>query len=193
VAALDRLEAWLGEVERDLGLPDILVNCAGITGSQLLDTTLEEWNRVLTVNLTAPFVLVRAVGMRMIDAGRGGSIVNVSSSSAYRAVSSGGAYGVSKAGLAALTRAAAWELGPHGINVNTVVPGVTRTGITTRAFPGDGELDAAVVAGPLANLLGRVSEPEDVANVIVFLCLPASRQITAQAVHTSAGAVVSAG
>lgn len=145
---------------------------------------------MLAVNLTAPFILIRAVAARMIDAGLSGSIVNISSSSAFRAVSSGGAYGVSKAGLAALTRGAAWELGPHGTNVNTVAPGVTRTGITEQAFGSSGAMRAAVSAGPLANLLQRVSEPEDVANVVAFLCLPASRQITGQVIHTSAGAVV---
>jgi NAD(P)-dependent dehydrogenase (short-subunit alcohol dehydrogenase family) len=74
-----------------------------------------------------------------------------------------------------------------------VAPGVTRTPITARAFGDAAGLDAAVATGPLANLLGRVSEPEDVANVIAFLCLPASRQITGQVVHVSAGAVVAAG
>jgi NAD(P)-dependent dehydrogenase (short-subunit alcohol dehydrogenase family) len=190
LADLNSLDAWLGGVQRAMGLPDILVNCAGITGTNLLDTSLDDWARVMAVNLTAPFVLIRWIGRCLIESGSSGSIVNVSSSSAFRAVSSGGAYGVSKAGIAALARGAAWELGPHGINVNTVVPGVTRSGITSRAFPGVGDLEAAVLSGPLANLLGRVSEAEDVANVIVFLCLPASRQITGQVVHTSAGAVV---
>src|SRR5436189_297363 len=80
-------------------------------------------------NLTAPFLLVQTLGRHMVDEGLGGSIVNVSSSSAFRAVRSGGPYAVSKAGLGALTRAAAWELGPHHINVNAVAPGLTRTGL----------------------------------------------------------------
>ena len=147
---------------------------------------------MLRINLTTPFVLSQLLGRRMIAGGMGGSIINVSSTSAFRAVSSGGPYGVSKAGLCALTRAAASELGQFGINVNAVAPGLTRTAITARAFD-DESLDAAVHGGPLANLLGRVSEPEDVANVIAFLCLPASRQITGQVLHTSAGAVVCAG
>jgi NAD(P)-dependent dehydrogenase (short-subunit alcohol dehydrogenase family) len=186
----DRLDELVEAVTSDLGTPSVLVNCAGIIGRPLLETTTEHWSTVLAVNLTAPFVLIRAVAGKMIAAGLPGSIVNVSSSSAFRAVSSGGPYGVSKAGLAALTRSAAWELGPHGTNVNTVVPGITRTRITESAFPEEGSLEMAVSSGPLANLLRRVSEPEDVANVVVFLCLPASRQITGQVIHTSAGAVV---
>jgi NAD(P)-dependent dehydrogenase (short-subunit alcohol dehydrogenase family) len=187
------LDAVVARVEATLGRPTILVNNAGIVGATLLETDLDAWEQVLAVNLTAPFALLRAVGRRMVAGGTGGSIVNLSSSSAFRAVSSGGAYGVSKAGLGGLTRGGAWELGPYGVNVNTVAPGVTRTPITARAFGDAAGLDAAVATGPLANLLGRVSEPEDVANVIAFLCLPASRQITGQVVHVSAGAVVAAG
>jgi NAD(P)-dependent dehydrogenase (short-subunit alcohol dehydrogenase family) len=192
VSDLERLEATVVETETAMGPVTILVNNAGVTGTPLLETTITDWERVLRINLTAPFVLTRAVGRRMITSGRGGSIVNISSSSAFRAVSSGGPYGVSKAGLGALTRGAAWELGRHGINVNAVAPGLTRSAITVSAFDEEG-LQRAVQSGPLANLLGRVSEPEDVANVIAFLCLPASRQITGQVIHTSAGAVIAAG
>ncbi len=132
-------------------------------------------------------------GRRMMAHGHGGSIVNVGSSSAYRAVSSGAAYGAAKAGLGSLTRSAAWEFGPYGVNVNLVAPGVTRTPMTESAFGGPDGIASAVREGPLANLLRRVSEPADVAAVIGFLCLPGARQITGQVVHTSAGAIVAAG
>ena len=120
--------------------------------------------------------------------GRGGRIINLSSSSAFRARYSSVAYSTAKAALAHLTHSAAAELGPHDINVNTVVPGATRTGMT-RGLGEDG-LQQAVMSGPLANLLQRPSEPEDVAHMIVFLCLPQSRQITGQTLHVSAGAVI---
>ena len=81
----------------------------------------------------------------------------------------------------------AGELGVHGINVNAVAPGITATPMAVRAL---GDLDALVSDGPMANLLHRVSTPEDVAAVIVFLCLPASRQVTGQTIHTSAGSIV---
>jgi NAD(P)-dependent dehydrogenase (short-subunit alcohol dehydrogenase family) len=85
----------------------------------------------------------------------------------------------------------AGELGPHGINVNAVAPGITTTPMALRAL-GDqeGDLDRLVSEGPMANLLHRVSSAEDVAAVIVFLCLPASRQVTGQTIHTSAGSIV---
>ncbi len=113
----------------------------------------------------------------------------MSSSSAFRARQSIPPYGSSKAALVQLTRSAAADLGPHDINVNAVAPGVTATAMTKGV--GDAEaLRQMVIEGPLANLFQRVSEPSDVAAAILFLCQPASRQITGQTIHTSAGAVV---
>lgn len=172
------------------GAVDVLVNAAGVvTPGGLLAATLEEWDLVHAVNLTAPFLLIVAAGQRMVEQGRGGHIVNVSSSSAFRAKVVA-PYASSKAGLLGLTRAAAGELGPHGINVNAVAPGLTATPMARATVGDDDEMRAQAISGRLANLLGRVAEPEDVANVIAFLCTPASRQITGQTIHTSAGLVV---
>jgi NAD(P)-dependent dehydrogenase (short-subunit alcohol dehydrogenase family) len=125
----------------------------------------------------------------MIERGGGGRIINLSSSSAFRARNSPLAYASSKAALVQLTRSAAAELGPHDINVNAVAPGITATPMTQ--VIGNAEaLQRVASSGPLENLFHRVSQPEDVAAVILFLCLPASRQITGQTIHTSAGAVV---
>jgi len=193
LADLAGIDSLVERITSEHGPVTVLVNAAGIIGKTVLTTSLEDWQRVLEIDLTAPFLLLQAVGRRMIAHGRGGSIVNVGSSSAYRAVSSGAAYGAAKAGLGSLTRSAAWEFGPHGVNVNLVAPGVTRTPVTESAFGGPDGMAAAVREGPLANLLRRVSEPADVAAVIGFLCLPGARQITGQVVHTSAGAIVAAG
>ena len=171
-----------------LGRVDILVNAAGTSaGASLLDTTVEVWERIHAVNLRAPFLLMQHAARRMIEQGDGGRIVNVSSGSAFRALPATPAYGSSKAALLSLTRMGAGELGVHGITVNAVAPGITATPMAVRAL---GDLDALVSAGPMANLLHRVSTPEDVAAVIVFLCLPASRQVTGQTIHTSAGSIV---
>ena len=171
-----------------LGRVDILVNAAGTSsGASLLDTSVEVWERIHAVNLRAPFLLMQHAGRRMIEQGDGGRIVNVSSGSAFRALPATPAYGSSKAALLSLTRMGAGELGVHGINVNAVAPGITATPMAVRAL---GDIDALVSDGPMANLLHRVSTPEDVAAVIVFLCLPASRQVTGQTIHTSAGSIV---
>jgi NAD(P)-dependent dehydrogenase (short-subunit alcohol dehydrogenase family) len=181
---VDRIVAALGRI-------DILINCAGIlrADDRILTTSVGEWDTIYDVNLKAPFVLMQSVARHMIGRGGGGRIVNVGSASAFRAVLTRAAYSSSKAALSQLSRTAAAELGSYDINVNAVAPGLTRTAIAA-PVGGAAELDEAVKSGPRANLLGRVSEPEDVAQVIVFLCLPASRQITGQTIHVSAGGVV---
>ncbi|WP_167042424.1 SDR family oxidoreductase [Salinibacterium sp. ZJ454] len=186
--------ALWSDVVAKVGAPSILVNAAGVTGERMLETSLEDWRKVMELNLTSPFVLIQEFAKTYPESASHGAVVNIGSSSAYRAVSNGGAYGASKSGLASLTRSAAWELGPRGVNVNLVAPGVTRTPLAEAALGGDPSLlDKAALEGPLANLVGRASEPIDVAAIIAMLCLPASRQVTGQTIHVSGGAVVSAG
>src|SRR5215469_8777021 len=173
------------------GRIDILVNCAGVAGNRqsLVDLEEADWDFIHTVNLKASMLMMKYVARHMIDRGGGGRVVNISSSSAFRARQSPIAYASSKAGIVQLTRSAAAELGKHDINVNAIAPGITATGMT-RALGDDAALQRVASSGPLANLFHRVSMPEDVAAAIVFLCLPASRQITGQIIHTSAGAVI---
>jgi len=183
-----------GVVERviwELGRIVILVNAAGVAGRfrNLLETEEQDWDFIHTVNLKAPMLLMKHVAQHMIARGGGGRIVNISSSSAFRARNSPIAYASSKAGIVQLTRSAAAELGRYDINVNAIAPGITATGMTRPLGDAEALLNIAS-SGPLENLFHRVSQPEDVAAAILFLCLPGSRQITAQVIHTSAGAVV---
>ena len=191
LADTQQIPATVARVIEQLGRIDILVNCAGVTGQfqNLLEMEEENWDFVQTVNLKAAMLLMKHVAQHMIERGGGGRIVNISSSSAFRARNSPLAYASSKAALVQLTRSTAAELGPHDINVNAVAPGITATAMTR--VLGDAEaLQQAASSGPLENLFHRVSQPEDVAAAITFLCLPGSRQITGQTIHTSAGAVV---
>jgi NAD(P)-dependent dehydrogenase (short-subunit alcohol dehydrogenase family) len=181
----------VARILQQLGRIDILINCAGVTGrfQSLLDMEEDNWDFVQAVNLKAAMLMMKHVARHIIDRGGGGRIVNISSSSAFRARNSPIAYASSKAALVQLTRSTAAELGPHNINVNAVAPGITATAMTKAL--GDAEaLQKAASSGPLENLFHRVAQPEDVAAAIVFLCLPGSRQITGQTIHTSAGAVV---
>jgi NAD(P)-dependent dehydrogenase (short-subunit alcohol dehydrogenase family) len=174
----------------ELGRVDILVNCAGIypkDAPAIVDLDEATWDRVCAVNLKAPFLLTQAFARHVVGRGGGGRIVNLSSSGAYRA-GSNSAYGATKAALVQLTRSAAGELAQYGVNANAVAPGITRTPMALEVFGGDEGVDRAAAG---ANLFGRASEPDEVAAVIVFLCLPASSQITAQVIHTSAGGVIS--
>ena len=183
------IPAAVAKVLAQHGRIDILVNAAGVVGEgdTLLDLSEETWDRVQTINLKAPFLLMQQVGRHMVERGGGGRIVNVSSSSAFRSRNSVPSYGSSKAGLVQLTRGAASELAPHDINVNAVAPGVTKTPLLS--FLDEESLQRMVSEGPLANLFERLSEPEDIAATILFLCLPASRQITAQTLHVSEAGV----
>ena len=185
------IAAMVDAVLAEFGRVDILVNSAGVSGAphSSVDFSDEKYELVMAINLRAPFLLTRAIGQHMIARGGGGKIVNLSSSSAFRATYAPAIYAATKAGINGLTRATAADLGPHDINVNAVAPGVTDTPMNA-GFGGTDRLAAAAASGPLANLLARHSEAEDVANVIVFLCRPESRQITGQVIHTSAGLVV---
>ncbi len=191
LADTKQIPAVVARVLQHLGRIDILINCAGVTGrfQSLLEMEEDNWDFVQAVNLKAAMLMMKHVARHMIDRGGGGRIVNISSSSAFRARNSPIAYASSKAALVQLTRSAAAELGTHNINVNAVAPGITATAMTQ--VIGDAiALQKAASSGPLENLFHRVSQPEDVAAAIVFLCLPGSRQITGQTIHTSAGAVV---
>ena len=181
-----------------LGAIDILVNNAASRGldsprgrTDLFGIDQENWDFVHAVNLRAPFLLIQEVGRHLIERGQGGRIVNVTSSAAFQAAGCSPHYAASKAALTSLTRTAAAELGPHGINVNAVAPGLTRTAYRQERVGSDEAFRQILSEGPMANLLHSVPEPDDVAEAIVFLCLPASRQITAQTIHTSAGFIIS--
>ncbi|MEM7098529.1 MAG: SDR family oxidoreductase [Pseudomonadota bacterium] len=167
---------------------DILINCAGYRGDHqpLGKVDLETWNRTQAINVTAPMLLIQEIAPGMIEHGKGGRIINVSSGAAQVA-GYAPAYSCSKAALNQLTRSAAGRYGRYGINVNSVAPGLVETpGIETVS----NLEDAVKRGGRMANLLEQVTQPEDVAELIVFLCLPASSHITGQTIGINAGAMV---
>jgi NAD(P)-dependent dehydrogenase (short-subunit alcohol dehydrogenase family) len=187
-----RLPDLFQRVLSEFGRVDALINCAAILGGtlSLLDIDIDEWDQVYSVNLRTPFVLMKLFASHAVSRGGGGRIVNVTSASAFRAMNTKPAYGSSKAALGALTRILAAQLGAYDINVNAVAPGVTNT-------PGAGRnrnidlsmMEAKVASGPQENFFHRVTESDDVAATIQFLCGRGSRQITGQTIHVSAGAV----
>ena len=128
-----------------------------------MDATPDDWRRVIDTNLTGTWLTMRAVARAMIDAGTGGSIVAVSSISGTVADRDMGAYCVSKAGIDMLVRVAAAEWGAHGIRVNAVGPGVTRTPMLAEAE----QLPGWVAALTERTALGRLGQAEDIADVII--------------------------
>jgi NAD(P)-dependent dehydrogenase (short-subunit alcohol dehydrogenase family) len=148
------------------GAPNRLVACAGIGASgMLLDQSPSDWQRVIDTNLTGTWLTMRAVARMMIDSGSGGSIVAVSSISGTLADRDMGAYCVSKAGIDMLVRIAATEWGRYGIRVNAVGPGVTRTPMLAKPE----QLPGWVEGLTERTALGRIGEPDDIAEAIAAL------------------------
>jgi NAD(P)-dependent dehydrogenase (short-subunit alcohol dehydrogenase family) len=163
----EQLTAAVRAAADRLGGLDVAVVNAGIGGmAPILDLSTEEWDRVMRVNLRGGFVTVRECARAMVARERPGAIVAVTSVSGFLTDRAMAHYSVSKAGLAALVRVAARELGPHGIRVNAVAPGTTDTPMfaATDQLRGYRERVASRAA------LGRVGSAAEVAQAIVALC-----------------------
>jgi NAD(P)-dependent dehydrogenase (short-subunit alcohol dehydrogenase family) len=181
-AAIERLQA-------ELGPPDVLVNAAGVAHREALAGHDEaRWRRVLDINLTGPFLVVRQVvdGMRTRGFGR---IVNISSGSAVRVGAEVGAYGASKAGLIAMTKALANETAGTGVTANVVAPGLVDTPMT-RAIFGGKSLAEVAQSSDIENPMGKVLEAVDIAHAVAFLCHPDTWAMTGQVLHVNAGALM---
>jgi 3-oxoacyl-[acyl-carrier protein] reductase len=174
------------EVTRTWGRVDVLVNNAGVavTGVKAGDLPVDEWRRILQVNLDGPFHLIQAV-LPQMRARRSGHIVNLSSNVTQRLPAGYGAYTVSKAALEALTRILAKEEGPNGIRVNAVAPGPIRTEMLAESMArmGPERADAFIRSVPL----GRVGQPQEIASVVAFLVSDAASYLTGQVVFVNGG------
>jgi len=173
----------VADAERALGPIDVLVNNAGIfPRAPFLDLTEDTWDAVLDTNLKATFVCAQEAARRMVAAGRPGAIINLSSGAPYRGSMRATAYMASKLGIVGLTRGMARELAPHGIRVNAVAPGITNT-----AMPRLGNTEEALAALGRSNPTGRLAEPEDIADVVVFLATDDARHLVGQVIHVNGG------
>lgn len=163
----DDLEAVMSAATADGHAVDALVNVAGINDdfSPAAETSDAVWNRVLAVNLTGPFKLLRAVLPSMLAAGRG-SVVNVASEAGLRGNASGNAYTVSKHGVIGLTRSAAFMHGPQGVRVNAVAPGGVATGIP---MPADVSAAGSARLAPFQQSIPSIATAEQLAASITFL------------------------
>ena len=162
-----------------LGGLDVLVNNVGVDGQVMFGELAEqEWHRVIDHNVTAAYLVSQAALRLLTD---GASVVNVGSSVALRGRASGVHYTASKAALIGFTRALCKELGPRGIRVNTVAPGLTET------EPGAG-MPASVVERIVGmTALGRICQPEDVGGAVLFLAGDTSRYISGATLNVDGG------
>ena len=160
----------IDELAERLGGIDVLVNNAGYgTSKPFLDLELGEWQGVVDVNLTGAFLAAQAAARRMVDQGRGGSIVNVTSVHEHIPLSGSTPYTASKHGLGGLTKVMALELGEHGIRVNAVAPGQIATRMTGQEDQEPNKIDVP---------LGRAGDAREVAALIAWLASDAATYVT---------------
>ena len=196
----DEIEGLVAETVNHYGRLDIMVNNArAIIGRDKVPVTeLDEdvWQHFLAINSTAVFLCTKYAGREMVRLGNGGRVVNIASNAGKQASADGAAYSASKFAVIGLTQASAMDLAPHGITVNAVCPGPINTdrmsywerdqaaqrGLTQEEFRAQ-----VVAASSDRTPLGRIAEPEDVANLVAFLSGPDSSLITGQSYNVNGG------
>jgi NAD(P)-dependent dehydrogenase (short-subunit alcohol dehydrogenase family) len=152
----------MDDIADRFGRLDILVNNVAITdrGATVLDLDEDIWDQVLKVTLTSVFLCTKYAGLRMVAAGNGGNVVNIGSTSGYRARPNALAYPAAKAAVINMTRSIAAQLAPHGIRVNSVTPNKVGSPVGRDEEP---------KGRPRNNMLGRGGRPEDIAGAVTFL------------------------
>ena len=180
VSSAQQVADVFASVASDLGVPDALVNNAGVyPNHSILDMPEAAWDRVLDINLKGPFLCSQAFA-RMRPAATGGVIVNVASTAAFSARVGAAHYSASKAGLVMLTKSLAQELGPYGIRVNAVAPGLV-------------EVEEGHVSAEYKEMFlkmiprGRIGRPEDIAAAVSFLLTDAANYINGECIAVDGG------
>ena len=178
-----QLDDMVARSETVLGPIDILVNNAGINRPQpVVDVTEENWDRILAINLKAPFFLTQAVGRRMLKRRRG-KVIMISSQAARVGIAGRSVYGAGKAALDQLVRNLAIEWAPHQIQVNAVAPTFVETPFTAPMFKEPGFKRSVLERIPL----GRVAQPQDISGAVVFLASSASDMMTGSVLTVDGG------
>ena len=183
VTSSDALEKIVSQILKESNSIDILVNAAGINlRTSAEELTLNEWQKTIDINLTAPFYLSQLVADTM-KKNNWGRIINIASLQSLRAFDNSIPYGASKGGVMQLTRALAQAYSMDGILVNAIAPGFFRTNLTESLFQDPDKLEA------LANktMMGRNGEEKDIFGISVFLCSDANSYVTGQTVFLDGG------
>jgi NAD(P)-dependent dehydrogenase (short-subunit alcohol dehydrogenase family) len=197
IGELPQIDAMVERVVSDLGGIDIAVNNAGVTRhGALLDITEETWDLMQRVNAKGTFFAMQRVARELVGQGRGGRIINISSTGGkgFRGTSSP-AYAASKGAIISMTYIAAVQLAKHDINVNAICPGLVDTkmlrGMLAQRAAATGATVQELVEGLEQMVpLGRLDDPEDVAAMATFLAGPGGRNITGQTINIDGGLVM---
>jgi NAD(P)-dependent dehydrogenase (short-subunit alcohol dehydrogenase family) len=193
VSRREDAERMVAETVAGFGGLDILVNNAGIIvrGASVTAVSIEDWERVLDVNLSGVFLVSKFALRWMVQAGRGGAIVNVSSVSGIVGDPNSAPYNAAKGGVNLLTKNMALDYAAHGIRVNAVCPGLVATPMPmSRLRPGD-DWEATLAQWGRNIPLGRVGQPEDVARAILFLASEEAAWITGTTLVVDGGSTIS--
>lgn len=184
---LGSVRPTIGALAGELGGVDALVNNSGSARpGAIVELALEHWQETLAIDLTGAFLAAQEAAARMIAAGRGGRIVNVTSVHEHVPHRDNGAYCVAKAGLGMLTKQLALELAEHAITVNSVAPGETATPMT-----GEPDGEVAELARPMIPL-GRPGDAREQAEAIAFLAAPESSYVTGASLVVDGGMLLMA-
>ena len=187
------VEAAFARVEAEFGVPDIVVANAGVSSMKpALDLTDADWDFNFDVNARGVFLTDQCACRAFLRAQKKGVIVNTASLAAKVGAPLLAHYSASKFAVLGWTQALAREMAPHGIRVNAVCPGFVRTSMQDREIVWEAELRGMTPEAVFAEYvsltpLGRIEEPEDVADVVAFLCSDASRFMTGQGVNVTGG------
>ncbi|MDB4821979.1 SDR family oxidoreductase [Candidatus Pseudothioglobus singularis] len=183
VTSSEALENVVSLIHQESNRIDILVNAAGINlRTSAEDLTLDEWQKTIDINLTAPFHLSQLVADSM-RANNWGRIINIASLQSLRAFDNSIPYGASKGGIMQLTRALAQAYSKDGVLVNAIAPGFFRTNLTESLFQDPGKLQTLADK----TMMGRNGEEKDIFGISVFLCSDANSYVTGQTIFLDGG------
>ncbi len=184
----DAVTAAIAGVEADFGPIDILVNNAGWDlFVPFLKSEPDYWSKIIDINLRAVLNITKPVLQSMVDRKQGGKIVSIGSDAGRGGSSGESVYSACKAGVIALMKTLAREHSRHGINFNTVCPGVTETGMLENFMEAAGDKEKLRTAFAKAVPLGRLGKPEDLPGAILFLASDDAAFITGQTISVSGG------
>jgi glucose 1-dehydrogenase len=184
VSKVEDLERLIAQTVEAFGRLDIMVNNAGIeTRTSVLDTTEQQYQRVMDINLKSAFFGTQLAAKQMIAQGSGGRIINMTSVHEDWPMPGNTAYCLSKGGMRMLTRTAGVELGPQGVQVIGVGPGAVATPINTSTMNDPGKMATLDAAIPL----GRMAQPEEIASLVVFLAGDGATYLNATTVFADGG------